>query len=138
MTLTDFFHDVGCQFQELFWTDAPPQLLEQEIDEVVRRLRPAAAILAAQQGVIRDARQRLGELEDRAAQLSTRIEVYLHVGDQPQAWSQALELDRVRQRITRAREQLQQFRRAHARQQARVDQLREELADLETAGYANS
>jgi chromosome segregation ATPase len=137
MTLTDFFNDVGSQFQDLFWSDAPRYRLAGDIDELKLQLRQQTAIMAAQQGVIDGARRRLTELEHQAAHLSARIEVYLHVGDQANAWKQALELDRVRRRIPSLRQQLREFRRTHYRQQGRVDELREELADLQARPYAN-
>jgi chromosome segregation ATPase len=137
MTLTDFFHEVGCQFQDLFWRDAPRQELEREVDELKLQIRQQTAILLAQQGVIDDARRRLTDLENRTAGLSARIEVYHHLGDQVNAWKQALELDRLTRRIPRVRRQLQEFRAARCRQHIRVQELRDQLVDLQAAAYAN-
>jgi hypothetical protein len=137
MSLTDFFHDVGSQFQDLFWRDAPRYEVRREAGQLRLQVRQQTAILNAQQGVIDDAGCRLADLEKRASDLTTRIEVYHHLGDQVNAWNQALELDRLRRRLPRLRQQLEEFRRACCRQQLRVQELRDELADLQAAAYAN-
>jgi chromosome segregation ATPase len=137
MTLTDFFHDFGSQFQDLFCREPPGDRFQKDCDELKLLIRQQTAMLSAQEGVIDDARNRLTELERRARDLSARIEVYHHLGDQVNAWKQALELDRIRRRMPGLRRQLDEFRQARCRQQIRVQELRDELADLRAAAYAN-
>jgi hypothetical protein len=130
MSLNQFLLDVGSQLQELIWRDAPQKTLLEAIDRLERRVRDGSAVLARGRLSLDELRRRVVDRERRESWLASRVEVYLHVGDQPNAWRHALELDQLRNSLQRERERLQRRWQTYREQKAYLEKLREELADL--------
>jgi hypothetical protein len=76
-------------------------------------------------------RTRLAENEVRAAVLASRVETYIHIGDQPAAYRDALELDRVRRQLAEDQPRLPCEEKSYQGQQARIADLERRLAELE-------
>jgi hypothetical protein len=130
MSLNQFLLDVGSQLQELIWRDAPRKNLLEAIDRLECRVRDGWAVLARGRLSLDEVRRRVVDKERRESWLASRVEVYLHVGDQPNAWRHALELDQLRNSLQKERERLQRRWQTYREQKAYLEKLREELADL--------
>jgi hypothetical protein len=131
MSLNQFLLDVGAQLQDFLWRDAPVQPSSAELDLLEKRVRQESAHLAQLLTQINKARARQADQERQQAWLSSRIEVYHHVGDRANAWKHALELDRLRRALEGEQRQLRQLRQAYRQQYARLECLQGRLASLQ-------
>jgi hypothetical protein len=136
MSLNQFLFDVGSQLQEFIWRDLSPQTRQEEIDRLEHRIEQGSSVLARARAALAELRNHVAERERREAWLASRVEVYLHVGDQPRAWEHALELDRLRKQLQQERERLERRRRTYREQQAYLENLQILLADLQHGSYA--
>jgi hypothetical protein len=136
MSLNQFFLDVGLQLQEFIWSDVPEKTDREQIDRLEYRISQGTAALARGRAVIEDLRDQVAQKERRESWLASRVEVYLHVGDQTNAWRHALELDRLRSLLKQERERLKRRSQTYREQQAYLEKIQEELADLRQQAYS--
>ncbi|HLN28635.1 MAG TPA: hypothetical protein VK395_12905 [Gemmataceae bacterium] len=130
MSLNQFILTVGTELQELLWRDVPQKALAEEIDELERQIQESTAEADRYQASTHQLRKDLADKELRAAWLTERVEVYLHVKDQPNAWRHALELDQLQQTISAERLKLRRRQRAYSDQRIHIRRLAERQASL--------
>jgi hypothetical protein len=135
MSLNQYFVDVGAQLQEFLWRDLPRKTVKDDIERLEQVIRQGAAALTRRRAVMDEIKRSIGRKERREVWLATRVEVYLHVGDRANAWSHALELDRLRDQLNSQRDQLKLLKRANLKQQLYLEELQEQLADLQCRVY---
>jgi hypothetical protein len=135
MSLNQFFLDVGFQLQEFIWRDVPQKSQREQIDQLEYRICQGTAALARGRAVIEELRYQVAQKERRESWLASRVEVYLHVADQANAWRHALELDRLRTLLKQERERLKRRRQTYREQQAYLEKIQEELANLHQEAY---
>ena len=75
---------------------------------------------------------RLADKERHARWLEARVEIYLYVADQTNAWRHALELDRLRDTLIQERARLLRRQQAYQVQLARVRHLQRQLDDFQS------
>jgi hypothetical protein len=129
MSLNQFLLDVGFQLQDFIWEDVSQKALTEEIHNLEDRIRQGSTVLAKGRTFLQELHARVAEKEQKERWLASRVEVYLHVGDQPNAWRHALELDQLRNLLGQERERLHRRRRTYREQQAYLTRLQQELAD---------
>ena len=133
MTLEQLFQAVETRFHNLahglLKADSLARLRDKS-ERWTRELRDRYAILIRQRGTLEGIRHRLAARERRAAQLTARIETYLHVLDQANAWQHALQLDQIQQSIQEDRLELQRQERAYGDELASIEQLKRRLAEV--------
>src|SRR4051812_29634199 len=83
----------------LLWRPDPREQRRQEAEDLAAELRDRNAALARCRDQLDSLRRRLGENQAAAALLPSQVEACLRRGHGAQAWSQALELDRIRQAV---------------------------------------
>lgn len=131
MTLDQFFQVVGLQdLTQCFCRDDSLGRLKEKTDRLTRDLRQRYPLLVRHRGVIEGLRHRLTENQRREAMLAARVETYLHVGDQVNAWRHALELDQTRKALEQDKVQLQNHEQAYQDHLTDVEQLKRRLAAL--------
>jgi hypothetical protein len=131
MCLNQLLHDVGSQLQEVLWDDVPRRDLSAQSEQLENLLEEAEDMLEAEGSIIEELRRRLADKGQQADWLFERVEVYLHVGDQNNAWRHALDLDQLRTTLESERQQLQRHRHFYQDKLAKVRRLRGRLADLQ-------
>lgn len=139
MSLEQLFQRVEAQVVDVsrrLWRDDPRAELRAEIEQVEADLGQAYADVVHHRGIVEDTRARVAEGETRTAMLLSRVETFLHVGDQPTAWNLALELDRIRHRLVEDRARLPRCESTHRVHRARVDHLENRLAELRENLYS--
>jgi hypothetical protein len=94
----------------------------------ISRRRSLAARLRAE---LVELRRRLVNHEKKASFLLKRIEILHRVGDQPNAWTLALQLEQLRQVIYYDRSRLNEQERILQGHAAGTERLKERLADLQ-------
>jgi hypothetical protein len=132
MSLTQLFQGFGSQLQEFIWRDAAKQAILEEIECLQGRIRAQETAVARQKILVERIQRRVSEQEDWADWLASRVELYLHVSDRPNAWQHALELDQVRAHLHRQRKQLQEHLHTYHEQQVRLDDLRQQLVECQS------
>jgi hypothetical protein len=138
MNLAQFLDDVRSEMHELLWHDLPARHVSDERQLLQTRLEESESALHSQQVQLDRVRDRLRQKEQQATWLAERVQIYLNVGDRPNAWRYALELDHVRARVQDYRSRLHRERHAYQYQRNRVHWLRQQLAELADASYAVS
>ncbi|HXG12253.1 MAG TPA: hypothetical protein VNK04_21035 [Gemmataceae bacterium] len=118
-----------CTLGKRLWND-PMAELREEADRLAEDLQRSYAELEQSRSEKEALAQRVAAGEVNAAMLVSQIETYVHVGDQANAWRQALELDRVRQALNRDQVRLALQEAACRKHQARIAQLEGRLTDL--------
>jgi len=88
------------------------------------------SLTARYQADLVELRCRLMDHEKKASFLVKRIEILHRVGDQTNAWGQALQLEQLRLVIHQERSRLKGQERIWREHQARIGRLKEKLADL--------
>src|SRR5262245_29067797 len=136
MHLNQFLQDVGCELQELLWKDLPRLAFGGQLARLETELQQASTTLSQRRAAMEEVRDRLAEKERRARWLETRVEVYLHIADQANAWRHALDLDEVRRNLHQERSRLQRLSEAYQAQLARVQHLRQRLDELQIEAYS--
>jgi len=87
-------------------------------------------LAARYQAELVELRRRLVDHEKKASFLLKRIEILHRVGDQANAWSQALQLEQLRLVIRHERSRFKSQEQIFREHQAKTDRMREKLADL--------
>ncbi|HEV3084688.1 MAG TPA: hypothetical protein VGY66_33305 [Gemmataceae bacterium] len=128
--MNQFIEDVRFHFQQLFWDDVPRRRVLVDLAQMKRQARQAVTALARQEAIKKELSKRLVEHENRSAFLAARIQIYLHVGDHPNAWRYALELDRLSKITEQERSALHRAQRLYQVERAHLCHLTEQLADL--------
>ncbi len=128
MSLNQLFQDMGSQLQELLWQDVSKRTVREELERLESQVHQSSAVLARQYAAIEELRRRLAARDHRAAWLASRVELYLHVRDQANAWRFALKLDRLRKAIDKDRTQIQKYRLTYRSHLAHFQQLQHRLA----------
>jgi hypothetical protein len=129
MNFNQFLFSVGCQFQELLWKDVPRESATGNVEHMEATLHRASVELAQLRTAVDELCNRLAEQERRARWLKARVEVYVHVADQTNAWRHALELDRLHATLAQERALLQRRQKAYQAQLGRVRHLQQWLDD---------
>jgi phage shock protein A len=132
MSLNQFLLDVGCELQEILWKDVPRPPVAGYLDRIEASLHRASVELAQLRASVDELCKRLADKERQARRLEARVEVYLHVADQTNAWRHALELDRLRDTLARERARLLRRQQAYRAQLARVQHLQQRLDDFQS------
>jgi hypothetical protein len=105
MCLLDVLDDWGRQLHELCWGDVPeaePVRADQSI--------PCRLHLERLRRTILDLTNRIARKEEQAQFLAERVQTFMRVGDQANAWGLALEIDRQREFVTAERGELERAR----------------------------
>jgi hypothetical protein len=131
MGLTHFFEGVGTQLQDLMWRDVPNRAATAERDRLEELLADATEALQRQRTLLREHSRRTLNHEKRAAWLADRVEIYLRVGDQANAYSHALELDRLRPTLEHERSQFHKLQQACESRRAEAEWLEDRLAEVQ-------
>jgi hypothetical protein len=134
MCLDRLFHDLGSQLQEVLW-DEETCLSHVEIDRLHDVVAEDSAALDRQRALLDELGERVAAKEQRAAWLFERVEIYLHVGDEVNAWRHALDLDQLRQSLEADRRKLDGQRQFHQMQLTRFRRLQQHLDDLHNRLY---
>jgi hypothetical protein len=134
MTLDELIDTVEtrvCALGKRLWPDDPNRELRAEIERVRQELQEHVAGAVFFRAALEEARARVAEQEFRAAQLSARVETYVHTGDQAKAWRHALELDRVHRLIAADRAGLPEAEKAYRLHRFHIDRLEPRLEELQ-------
>jgi hypothetical protein len=105
MCLLEFIDDWSNQWRELCWGDVPdpgPGSANQSIPYRLHLERLRRTIL--------DLSNRIARKEEQTQFLTERVQIFMRVGDQANAWALALEIDRQREFITAEKRELAQAR----------------------------
>src|SRR5439155_24711879 len=116
MTLDRFLQAIEAEFQDLtrgWWGGDAVAKLQAKMDRLDGVLRERYAVLVRQRAIVEGLRHRLAENEARVLRLAARVEVYLHVADRDNSWTDALELDQTRRTSGLDKEQLHQHEQAY-------------------------
>jgi hypothetical protein len=132
MSLNQFLLDVSCQLQEILWEDVPRVPVAGNSDRIEASLHRASVELGQLRTSVDELCNRLADKERHARWLEARVEVYVHVADQTNAWRHALELDRLRNTLAQERARLQRRQQAYRAQLARVQHLQQKLDDFQS------
>lgn len=135
MSFHRFLQDVRCELQEILWWDVPRGPVGGEVDRLEKELHRALETLRRLRAIVDELRTRLAQNERRAQRLKARVEVYLHVADQANAWRSALELDHLQRTLDHERARLERRKHAYQAQRVRVQDLQERLDELSSATY---
>jgi hypothetical protein len=133
MGLNRLLHDMSSELQEVLWDDTPTPDFSAAIERLEHLLDEASTALEEARHAVEGLRQGLAAREKQAAWLCERVEVYLHVSDQANAWRHALDLDVIRAGLDSERDRLRQKQHVYQERLARVRRLRGQLADLQDA-----
>ena len=114
----------------------PLAQIREQAEELSTELHVRNQEFAGHRGEIVRLQAELAEKEFCAAQLATRIETFLRVGDQVHAWEFALELDQFRAGIQLIRVQLENLEKKHQRRDCRRIQVERSLAMLQRKLYS--
>jgi hypothetical protein len=136
MHFNQFIQEVSCELQELLWKDLPRLPIGGELARLDKELHRASVALTQLRISMEEARNQLVEKERRARWLETRVEVYLHIADQMNAWRYALELDNVRSTLAQVRARLQRRQQAYHAQLVRVQHLQQRVDDVQIELYS--
>jgi chromosome segregation ATPase len=117
------------------WRDDVATQLRDQADQLSEQLQERTATLDRCRDSIRQARSRLAEKHKQETFLVGRIETYVHVADQAQAWQLALELDTVRQSLRREHDLLRHLEKAEREQRHHIGRLGRSLATLHEKLY---
>jgi chromosome segregation ATPase len=134
MTLDQLIDNVETRVYALgkrIWPDDPRAELRAEIERVSIELQEHVEQATRYRSAIEEARARIADHEFRAAQLASRVETYVHTGDQVRAWRHALELDRVRRHMADIRAGLPGADKALGQHRAHIDRLERCLQELQ-------
>jgi hypothetical protein len=113
------------------WPDDPNAAVRAEIEHMSLELQEHVAGAVFFRAAVEETRARIADQEFRAAQLASRIETYVHTGDQARAWRHALELDRVRRFIAADQAGLTEAEKAHRLHRFHIDRLEPRLEELQ-------
>jgi hypothetical protein len=105
MCLLDFIDDWSDQLRDLCWGEAPDPT-----PVVTTRSVPYRLHLERLRRTIVDLSNRIARKEEQAQFLTDRVQVFMRVGDQANAWALALEIDRQREFIAAEKRELAQAR----------------------------
>jgi hypothetical protein len=130
MILDQLIADMRYQLHDFFVPGDPIAILHTESERLHRKLARSRAGLDRLKKAIEELQTRLAGKEERAAHLADRVEVFLHLGDQANAWQQALTLDKLRQFIRAERRELQDQLGVYGRLMSRFRRLQERLGNL--------
>jgi hypothetical protein len=136
MNLNQFFQGVCFQVQQALGLDGARGAVVDRIERLERYVQRSSAVLAAQLNAIDALCRRIREYERQQAWLAARVEMYLHVGDQANAWDHALELDCLRRQLESERKELEQLRHSYRGQHVFCERMQHQLAELEEQLYA--
>jgi hypothetical protein len=134
MTLEQFFQDVETRvlaWSKHLWPQGMAVVWRSEVEQLSRELQQHYDRAVHYCSSLEEVRARLADNEVKAAVLASRIETCVHIGDQPGAWRQALELDRLRQQITADRARLAHDDKAYRFHRTRIDELERRLTLLQ-------
>jgi uncharacterized coiled-coil DUF342 family protein len=120
----------------LFWPDDPATQMHEQIEQLSQDLQQRNVRFAENQQAIRELKDRLAKTEMQAALHASRVETYVHVNDQGNAWQHALELDQLRYNIEQDRNRLAHLETARRRQHEHIRQLERSLAKLQEKVYS--
>jgi hypothetical protein len=104
--------------------------LESQCAELAAEIGRRRGLATRYRAELVELRRRLVNHEKKASFLLKRIEIFHRVGDQTNAWSQALQLEELRLVIHHERSRLKSQEQICRDHQARTEHLREKLADL--------
>jgi chromosome segregation ATPase len=130
MSLDSFIADIHAQLHDLCTWQDPQARLRSEANRLRGTLDRCSDGLERLQKTIDELQTRLADKETRAARLAERVGIFHHLGDQANAWQQALTLDQLREFIRAERRQLQEQLGRHGTLHARFRRFQERLAEL--------
>lgn len=138
MTLDQFLQTMEARVYSLgkhLWPSEAATQMRDQADQLNEQLQERTATLGRCRESIRQARGRLAEKRKQEAFLVGRIETYVHVADQAQAWQHALELDAVRQSVRQDQNLLRYLEKAERDQRPHIARLEQSLATLHEKLY---
>jgi hypothetical protein len=130
MYLSDYFSEVGTQLSSLLGGEKSDRWVLEAMDGLERRIHVCKAKLRDLRTSLEEMERRIRLKEVRVERLTDRIEVYLHLGDQANAWQYAMSLDQLRRLVDEERAQFLKLRLAFAALKARKQHFQEKLANL--------
>jgi hypothetical protein len=110
MCLFDMLDDWSTQIEEFVWHDVPPATAAPVTVTVNRRMK-----LERLRKQVVDLSKRIERKEEQAHFLAERVQVFLRVGDERNAYRTAMEIDRQREFIAAERRELDEARKAYQR-----------------------
>ncbi len=135
MCLNRLFQDVSAEPQELIWPDLERLAAADSRGRLERRLREATGALGKQCAAVEELRQRVSGRERQTGVLAERIRVFLNCGDRANAYTQALDLDRLRSALARDQAELRRQQQVYRNQLSHVQHLQQELAEVDARAY---
>jgi len=134
--LDNFEEQVYGLGRTLFWPDDPATQMREQIEQLSEDLQKRNVQFAANDHAIHELKDRLAKTEVQAALHASRVETYMHVNDQGNAWQHALELDQLRYNIEQDGNRLAHLETARRRQHEHIRQLERSLATLQEKVYS--
>jgi len=138
MTLDQFLQTVESRIFSVgmhLWPNDTVTQMRDQADQLSEQLQERTATVGRCRESMRQARDRLTEKRKHEGFLVGRVETYVHVADQAQAWQHALELDELRQSIQQERDLLRHLDKAERDQRQHIQRLEQSLATLHEKLY---
>ncbi len=110
MCLLDAIDDWTSQLCDFFWGDTP-EAQNVRVDQSI----PCRLQLERLRRTIVDLGNRIARKEEQVQFLANRVQIFLRVGDQSNAWGLALEIDRQREIIAAEQQELAGTRKEYVR-----------------------
>lgn len=138
MILDQFIQNMEARLYGLgkhFWRDDALAQMQEQADELSTELQARNVELARCRSALVEIRSVISTREMEAALLMSRVETYVHVRDEANAWQHALELDQLHQALRDDRWRLQELQHAEQQQSRHIKQLERSLATLQEKLY---
>jgi len=123
--------EVLIELAQGIWPEEAPGTLARQADDLKAHIRKAYDELLRQRRLLQTVQQRVEAQERQAATLPWQVDACLQVGNKPDAWRAAMELDRVRAMLDQDRARVRELQ---EEQRQRLDSLehdRQRLGDLQ-------
>lgn len=127
------FRSAGWEFSNWIWPGAALVQMERERDWLKLKLRRGYDALLRQRNAVQSVTAQLAREERNVLALTHRVETYVQLDNGIKAYHHALELDQLRRRLERQRQQLDSMQQGYHDQVVDLTRLETRLADLEEA-----
>src|SRR5262245_52996697 len=128
MCLDRFLADLQTEFEELCWRDNPRRLHVDHIFRLQNQRDNCKAAIACCDSMVDHLCARISDFEQLEAHLSERVPIYVRVGDRQNAWQLALELDQLRNEMSKVRREISRQNQIRDTEAARLEQVQEDIA----------
>lgn len=130
MRLEEFFEELGHDLKELLWSDRSQPDPAAELHQLQNSIQEVRVALQRERQRLDELQSKLHIKEAQTRALAEKVPMYLHLGDQENAWRHAMELDQQRTAQAARRTELRQQRQAYDLRKNQLEQLERRLAAL--------